>query len=133
MTLRTCVHGNYFVLCFENPAVVLTYTANATLDWSDNLRTGVTRDYSEKPSSMVRTRCEEEHQAFLATHSDCLQGMFTFPHSLSVNRSSGRTPGETIRVITLYCSTRYPVHHRLCLRCFEYRSCVLLAVILGRI
>ena len=35
---------------------ILTYAANAVLDLSGDLRCGRTRDYSEKPSSMVTIR-----------------------------------------------------------------------------
>ena len=80
-----------------NHAVVLMHTVNATLDRSRNLRSGITRYYSKKPSSRVTTRCDEENQVFLTMDCDRLQGPFTSLHSLSVNGSSSVAPGETIR------------------------------------
>ena len=64
-----------------------------------DLRSGRTRDYSEikKPSSMVTTRYDAENPVFLAMHCNRLRGPFIFPHSLSVNGSSGIAIGETIR------------------------------------
>ena len=79
-----------------NHAIVLTHTANAALDQSGFLRSGITRYYSKKPSSKVTTRCDEENQVFLTMDCDCLQSPFTSPHSLSVNGSSSVAPGETI-------------------------------------
>ena len=92
---RDYVRYNYSVTRSVNPAVVLTYAANAALDRSGDLRSGRTSDYSEKPSSMVTTRCDEDNPVFLALHCNRLRGPFIFPHSLSVNGSSGIAPGET--------------------------------------
>ena len=55
---------------------------------SGELRSRITRYYSKKPSGRVRTRCDEENQAFLTMDCDRLQGLFTSPHSLSINGSS---------------------------------------------
>ena len=57
---RDCVRCNYSVARSVNPAVVLTYAANASLDRSGDLRSGRTRNYSEKSSSMVPTRWDKE-------------------------------------------------------------------------
>ena len=94
--VRFSVHCNHSVPRSVNHAVVLTHTTNAALDQSGDLRSGITRYYSKKPSSRVPTRCDEENQAFLAMDCDRLQGLFTSPHSLSVNGSSSVTPGKTI-------------------------------------
>ena len=75
---RDCVRCNYSVTRSVNPAVVLTYAANAALDRSGDLRSGRTRNYSEKSSSMVTTRWDEENQVFLATHCDHLRGPFIY-------------------------------------------------------
>ena len=64
---------------------------------SGDLRSGLTRNYSKKLSSMETTRFDEENQAFLTTDCGRLQVPFTSPYSLSVNGSSGVAPGETIR------------------------------------
>ena len=64
---------------------------------SGDLRSGLTRDYSKRLSSMEPTRFDEENQAFLTTDCSCLQVAFTSLHSLSVNGSSAFAPGETIR------------------------------------
>ena len=64
---------------------------------SGDLRSGLTRDYSTKLSSKETTRFDEENQAFLTADCGHLQVPFTFPHSLSVNESSGVAPGKTIR------------------------------------
>ena len=95
--LRFSVHCNYSVPRFVNHAVVLTHAANAALDRSGDLRSGITRYYSKKPSSRVSTHCDEENQVFLTMDCDRLQGPFTSLHSLSVNGSSSVAPGETIR------------------------------------
>ena len=95
--VRFSVHCNYSAPRSVNHAVVLTHTTNAALDRSGDLRSGITRYCSKKPSSRVTTRCDEENQAFLTMDCDRLQGLFTSPHSLSVNGSSSVTPGETIR------------------------------------
>ena len=73
------------------------YAANTALDRSGDLRSGKTTVYSEKPSSIVITRYDEDNQMFLVTHCDCLRGPFISPHSLSVNGSRSIVPGETIR------------------------------------
>ena len=57
---------------------------------SGDLRSGLTRDYSTKLSS-------KENQAFLTADCGRLEVLFTSPHSLSVNGSSGLAPGKTIR------------------------------------
>ena len=90
------VHCNYSAPRSVNHAVVLTHTANAVLDQSGDLRSGIARYYSKKPSSKVSTRCDKGNQAFLTMDCDSLQGPFTYPHSLSVNGSSSVAPGETI-------------------------------------
>ena len=95
--VRFSVHCNYSAPRSVNHAIVLTHTTNAVLDRSGDLRSGITRYYSKKPSSRVTTRCDEKNRAFLTMDCDCLQGPFTSPHSLSVNGSSSVTPGETIR------------------------------------
>ena len=64
-----------------NRAVILTHAANATLDRSGNLRSGITRDYSKKPSIMETTHFDGENQVFLAADCDCLEGPFTSPRS----------------------------------------------------
>ena len=87
---------NYSIPSSINHAVVLTHAANATLDGQD-LRSGSTRDYSKKLSSMKTTRFDEENQAFLTADCGRLQVPFTSPHFLSINGSSGVAPGETIR------------------------------------
>ena len=86
------VHCNYFAPHSVNHAVVLTHTTNAALDWSRDLRSGMIRYYSKKPSSRVTTRCDEEYQAFLTMDCDSLQGLLTYTHSLSVNGSSSIAP-----------------------------------------
>ena len=88
---------NYSVPRSINPAVVLTYAANATLDRLRDLQSRITRDYSKKPSSLVTTRCDEENQVFLTTHCDRLRSPFISPRSLSINGSSDIAPGETIQ------------------------------------
>ena len=82
---------------YSVPHLVLTHAANATLDWSGDLRSWRTRDYSKKPSSMVTTRCDEKNQAFLTMDCDCLQIPFTSPHSLSINESSGTSRRFVLR------------------------------------
>ena len=67
---RFYVRCNYSVPRSVNSAVVLPYAANAALDRSGDLRSRRTTVYSEKPSSMVITRCDAENQVFLATHCD---------------------------------------------------------------
>ena len=57
-----------------------------------DLRSGMIRYYSKKPSSRVTTRCDEEYQAFLTMDCDSLQGPLTYTHSLSVNGSSSIAP-----------------------------------------
>ena len=74
---RFYVRCNYSVPHSVNSAVVLTYAANAALDWSGDLRSERTTVYSEKPSSMAATHCDAENKVFLATHCDHLQGSFT--------------------------------------------------------
>ena len=69
---RDYVRCNYSIPRSVNPAVVLLHAANEALDRSGDLRSGRTRDYSEKPSSMVTTRCDEENPVFLAMHCDRL-------------------------------------------------------------
>ena len=49
------VRCNYSVPCSVKHVVVLMHAANATLDRSGDLQSGITTDYSEKPSSMVTT------------------------------------------------------------------------------
>ena len=93
---RFYIRFNYFVPRSVNSAVVSLYVANATLDRSGDLQSGRTRVYSEKPSSMVTTRCDAENQVFLATHFDRLRSLFISLHSLSINKSSSITSGETI-------------------------------------
>ena len=93
---RSWVRCNYSAPRSVNSVVVLTYAANAALDWSGDSRSGRTTVYSEKPSSMVTTHCDAENQVFLATHCDRLRGPFISPHSLSVNGSSNIAPGDTI-------------------------------------
>ena len=89
---------NYTVPNSVNAAVILPYAANTALDRSGNLLSGrTTYIYSEKPSSTVTTRRDVKNQVFLATHCDCLRGLFISLHSLSVNGSSSIAPGETIR------------------------------------
>ena len=95
--VRFSVRCNYSVPRSVNHAVVLTHTANAALDRSGDLRFGITRYYSKKPSSRVTTCCDKENQAFLTMDCDGLQGPFTSPHSLFENGSSNVAPGETIR------------------------------------
>ena len=65
---RDCISCNYSIPCCVNPAVVLTYAANAALDRSGDLRSGRTRNYSKKSSSMVTTRWDEENTFFLEMH-----------------------------------------------------------------
>ena len=91
------IHCNYSAPCSVNHAIVLRHTTNAALDRSGDLRSGITRYYSKKPFSRVTTRFDEENQVSLTMDCDRLQGPFTSPHSLSVNRSSSVAPGETIR------------------------------------
>ena len=105
--VRFSVHCNYSVPRSVNHAVVLTHITNAALDRSGFLRSGITRYYSKKPSSVVTTRCDEENQVFLTMDCDRLQGPFTSPHSLSVNGSSSVAPGETI------CSRRFIPRHKI--------------------
>ena len=64
------LHCDYSVPRSVNSVVVLPYAANAVLDRSGDLRSRRTTVYSEKPSSMVTTRCDAENQVFLATHCD---------------------------------------------------------------
>ena len=87
---------------------------------------------TEKPSSMVTTRYDEENPVFLAMYCDCLRVPFIFPHSLSVNGSSGIAPRETIR------SRHFVLRHKVASTPYitpraltEYRSCALLAIIIG--
>ena len=101
------VHGDYSVPRFINPAIVLTYAANAALDRSGDLQFMITRVYSVTPSSMVTTNCDTENQMFLITYSDLLRGPFIAPHSLSVNGSSNIAPEETI------CSRRFVLQQKL--------------------
>ena len=84
------------ITTYHAHAVVLTHAATAT-GRSGDLRSGLTRDYSKKLSSMETTRFDEENQAFLTVDCGRLQVAFTSPHSLSVNGSSAVAPGETIR------------------------------------
>ena len=69
--------------------------------WSGDLQPELTRDYSKKFSSKETTRFDEENQAFLTADCGRLQGPFTYPHSLSLNGSSGVAPGKTIRSRTM--------------------------------
>ena len=62
-----------------------------------NLQSELTRDYSKRLSSMETTRFDEENQAFLTTDRGRLQVPYTSLHALSVSRSNGVAPGETIR------------------------------------
>ena len=64
---------------------------------SGDLRSGLTRDYSKKLSSKETTLFDEENQAFFTADCGHLQVLFTSPHSLSINGSSGVAPGKTIR------------------------------------
>ena len=48
----------------------ITIRCERSADRSGDLRSGRTRAYSEKPSSMVTTRCDAENPVFLATHCD---------------------------------------------------------------
>ena len=72
--VRFSVHCNYSAPRSVNHAVVLAHTANALLDQSGDLRSGITRYYSKKTSSVVTTRYDEENQAFLTMDCDRLQG-----------------------------------------------------------
>ena len=94
-------HCNYSAPCSVNHANVLTHTTNAALDRSGDLRSGITRYYSKKPFSRITTCFDEENQAFLTMDCDRLQGPFTSPHSLSVNRNSSVAPRETIHGLPL--------------------------------
>ena len=47
--------------------------------WSGDLRSGITRDYSKKLSSMETTHFDEENQAFLTADCGHLQVPFTSP------------------------------------------------------
>ena len=89
---------NCIVLCSMKPAVVLTYPACATLDRLEDSQSRIIYDYSEKPSSMVTTLCDEEDQVFW----QCIT-MFTrlvyISAFLSVNGSSSSAPGETIQIL----------------------------------
>ena len=82
---------------------------------SGDSRSGLTRDYSKKLSSMETTRFDEENEAFLTAYCFRLQVPFTSPHSLSVNGSSGVAPGETIRsrsiVYTAAQGSQYTIHY----------------------
>ena len=73
--------------------------------WSGDWRSGLTRDYSKKLPSKETTRFDEENQAFLTADCGRLQVPFTFPHSLSVNGSSGVAPGKLYAVGAWYCGT----------------------------
>ena len=87
------VHCNYFAPRSVNHAVVLAHTTNAALDQSEDLRSGITRYYSKKPSSRVTNRCDEENRAFLIMDCD----RYKVRLHLSVNGSSSVAPRETIR------------------------------------
>ena len=93
--------NHYKIFCFEksanfhtlqllhtrsvNHVLVLTHAANATPEQSGDLPSWITRKYySKKPSSLVKTRCNYENQAFLTMDCDRLQGW----------RSSSITIGE---------------------------------------
>ena len=122
----------YSKQCFLNHAVVLMYAANVTLDWLGDLRSWITRDYSRKPSSMVKTSRDVENQASLTTDCDGLQSSFTFPHSLSVNGSSDDALWETIQnrpFVLLHKVANSP--KIISMTITEYRSCTLIAPILG--
>ena len=106
--VRFSVHCNVSAPRSVNHAtVVLTHAANAALDRSGFLRSGITRYYSKKPCRKVTTRCDEENRVSLTMDCDRLQGPFTSPHSLSVNGSSGVALGETIR------SRRFTQRHKI--------------------
>ena len=66
---------------------------------------------------MVTIRYDEENPVFLATHCDRLRGPFIFPHSLSVNGSSGIAPGETVQVVRIR-----PYLYGFCVVCTEIRE-----------
>ena len=124
--VRFSICCNYSVTRSVNHAVVLTHAVNAMLDRLGDLRSGIPRHYSKKPSRTVTTRCDEENQAFLTMDCDSL-------HSLSVNGSNSVVLGETI------CSRRFALRHKTAntshitpLPVTEYRSCALIAAILGR-
>ena len=93
---NTILHdSNYSALHSIYCTVVLSYTANATLDRSRDLWSRRTRDcYSKRPSSKVATHSDEENRACLAMYCDHLQGLFIPRQSLSV------------KVSLSYCSTR---------------------------
>ena len=95
--VRFFVHCNYSAPRSVNHAVVLTHTANAALNRSGDLRSGITRYYFKKPFSRVTTRCDEKNQAFLTMDCDHLQDPFISSHCLSINGSSSVAPGETVR------------------------------------
>ena len=73
------------------------HAANATLDWSGDLRSEITRYHSKKPPSRVTTRCDEWNQTFLEIDCDRLQGPFTSPHSLSVNGNRSIALGKIMQ------------------------------------
>ena len=75
---------------------------------SGDLRSGITRDYSKKLSSMETTRFDKENQAFFTADCGRLRVPFTSPHSLSVNGSSGVAPGETIRSRSIVLQHKVP-------------------------
>ena len=86
-----------FRTMLHNPAVVLTYATNTVLDRPGDLQLRRTRHYSDRPSSVASTRCDEDNQVFLAMHCDHLRGSFISPRSISVIiGNSGSAPGETI-------------------------------------
>ena len=64
-------------------------------------------------SSKETTRFDEENQAFLTADCGRLQVPFTSPHSLSVNGSSGISPGKTIRSRSVVLRQEVPIHRRL--------------------
>ena len=101
---------------------------------SGDLRSGLTRDYSKKLSSMETSLFDEENQAFFTADCGRLQIPFPSPHSLSVNGSSGVAPGKTIRSqsIALRHKVATPTLYITPMPRTEYRYCALFAVILGR-
>ena len=88
--LRTALHKSCGLIKARSKC-----NAGRSGDWRSGLT--IARDYSKKLPSKETTRFDEEHQAFLTADCGRLQVPFTFPHSLSVNGSSGVAPGKTIR------------------------------------
>ena len=86
-----------------------------------------------KLSSKETTCFDEENQAFLTADCGRLQVPFTFPHSLSVNGSSGVAPGKTIRSRSIVLRHKVPnTPYITPMARTEYQYCALFAVILVR-